>query len=139
MRFESKWEHFRTPAGVLYRPLVSAYIGRVENGHAHRFLIDSGADLSMVPRRAWTCEGAAWEDGEKRTFYGIAVKEECAVVGRIHWTRLIFPQAAFWIEIPICYVDSDVSFVLGREGFFDHFRIAFDRAKRKTIFQTKQV
>ncbi len=139
MRFESKWEAVRTRSGVIYRPMLVAYIERVLPGHDHRFLVDSGADLSMAPRRGWDSEGAAWEDGEPHTFYGISEKEECAVEGRIHWTRLVIPQASFWIELPVCFVDGDAPFVIGREVFFDLFRVTLDKEKRKTIFQTKHV
>ncbi len=139
MRFESTWEAVRTRSGVIYRPTLAGYIERVELNRERRFLVDSGADLSMAPQRAWLSEGVAWKDGEPRTFYGISEKEECAVEGRVHWTRLVIPQASFWIELPICFVEGDAPFVIGREVFFDLFRVTFDKEKRKTVFETKHV
>ncbi len=139
MRFESTWEAVRTRSGVIYRPTLAGYIERVESNHERRFLVNSGADLSMAPRSALDEERAAWEDGERQVVRGISRKEECAVEGRVHWTRLVIPQASFWIELPICFVEGDAPFVIGREVFFDLFRLTFDKEKRKTVFETKHV
>jgi hypothetical protein len=40
-----------------------------------------------------------------------------------------------WFTIPICFADSDASQLLGREGFFDYFRIEFDKPQLLTRFE----
>jgi hypothetical protein len=48
---------------------------------------------------------------------------------------LFVPEVERWFTIPMCFARGKVPFLLGQEGFFDHFIVTFDRSARKTTFE----
>jgi hypothetical protein len=101
------------------------------------FLVDSGADISLAPRTLCEQLGLNWEAGEPLTLHGISAKPECSIRARVLGVQLIVPDVALAITIPICFADGDASLLLGREGFFDCFRIEFDKQHLLTRFSVE--
>jgi hypothetical protein len=99
------------------------------------FLVDSGADVSMAPRRLSELLGLNWETGEALSLRGISPKPECLVPARIFKVELLVPDIGVAFNIPICFADGDASRILGREGFFDAFRIRFDKPNSSSEFE----
>ncbi len=99
------------------------------------FLVDSGADISMAPRQLCRELGLDWEAGEPINLNGISPKPECVVRARVLQVELLVPDIGFAFMIPICFADGDTSQLLGREGFFDAFRITFDKQRFTTEFE----
>ncbi len=50
------------------------------------------------------------------------------------WTSLLSPDEPVNPLVPVCFADGDTSQILGREGFFDAFRITFDKQRFTTEF-----
>ncbi len=99
------------------------------------FLVDSGADISMAPRQLCDELGLDWETGEPINLKGISPRPECAVPAKIFELELLVPDIGVAFTIPICFADGDASQLLGREGFFDFFRITFDKQRLTTQFE----
>jgi hypothetical protein len=99
------------------------------------FLVDSGADISMAPRQLSRELGLDWEAGEPINLKGISPKPECVVRARVFEVELLVPDIGVAFMIPICFADGDASQLLGREGFFDAFRITFDKQRLTTEFE----
>jgi len=138
MRYEIRWRAIRDRRGrIEYRPLLPVEL-RTRAGLArYHFLIDSGADTSMAPRYAFPESASLWAKGRPRILQGASRKRDCRMIGRIHDVMVIVSEANLWLTLPICFVDADVPFVIGRDVFFDHFLICFDKAVLTTILETK--
>lgn len=39
------------------------------------------------------------------------------------------------LTIPLCFAEGDAPFLLGRDGFFDAFRVQFDQPRLQTVFE----
>ena len=98
------------------------------------FLVDSGADISLAPRALCERLGLVWDAGQPMLLNGISERPECAVPARIFEVELLIPDLALALDIPICFAEGNASLILGREGFFDCFRIEFDKANFVTRF-----
>jgi hypothetical protein len=99
------------------------------------FVVDSGADVSMGPRRLCELVGLRWEDGELTQVSGIAQREECVVPATIHMLDIYIRDAGCQLTIPFCFAEGDAPLLIGREGFFDAFRVAFDKPQLVTAFE----
>ena len=99
------------------------------------FLVDSGADISMAPRRLCDALGLDWDTGEPIILNGISSKPECAVAARVFVVEMLIPEIGVALAIPICFADADASLLLGRKGFFECFRITFDMPRMETLFE----
>jgi hypothetical protein len=99
------------------------------------FVVDSGADLSMGPRRLCDLLGIDWDDGQPIELRGIAQRDECVVPAVIHDVQVYIREAGCRLVIPFCFAEGDAPLLLGREGFFDAFRIDFDKQQSVTAFE----
>ncbi len=99
------------------------------------FLVDSGADISMAPRRLCDALGLDWEAGEPITLNGISPKPECAVAARVFEVEMLVPEIGVAVAVPVCFADADASQLLGRKGLFECFRITFDMQRLSTRFE----
>lgn len=136
MRFTSSWKAFSSPDGsVIWRPTLRVLLSEAESLEPHRFLIDSGADLSLASRDLCHSLGKKWADGRRRILYGISRKKVCRVESRVHNVTLVVAELGVQIHIPICFAEGEAPLVLGREGFFEYFRVTFDRQALLTTFE----
>lgn len=93
----------------------------------------------MAPRYAFPELGIPWERGKLQVIKGVSRKRGCEVSGRIHEVIAIISATDQWLTLPICFVDADAPFVVGRQVFFDFFRVCFDKATLTTILETRGV
>lgn len=121
-----------TPLVPTLRIALAASDGRLL---LQTFVVDSGTDISMAPRQLCRELGLDWEAGEPINLKGISPKPECVVPARVLEVELLVPDIGVAFMIPICFADGDASQLLGREGFFDAFRIAFDKQQLTTEFE----
>jgi len=125
-----------TPKGkIVYRPILDVYINEIGGWNKYDFIVDSGADISLMPEYIAEEIGLDWEKGQKIEMRGISQKEECFVEGRIHEIDIRIPDINLEIQIPVCFAKGNTPFLLGREGFFDYFRITFEKEKLRTVFE----
>ena len=136
MRFTKNWFREVTPSGkVVYRPTLVLEIKEKTGIVEHRFIVDSGADMSLMPKRVADEMSIDWKKGEKAKMKGIAEERMCWVEGRIHEIDVIIPDLKLEIQIPVCFVKGNAPFLLGRDGFFDYFKVTFEKFKLKTVFE----
>lgn len=134
MRFSKEWLPTESKAEkIIYRPVLEVRIVGIE-GKRYRFIVDSGADISVAPRYICDRLKLVWHEGQQVEMRGIAKKEECIVAGRIHNVDVIIPDINLRINIPICYAEGDAPFLLGREGFMDYFDVHFTKKNKETVF-----
>jgi hypothetical protein len=89
----------------------------------------------MASRRLCDSLGLDWNAGEPVNLNGISPKPECAVPARVFEVELMIAEVGIAVNVPICFADADASQILGREGFFDCFRITFDKQRLTTHFE----
>lgn len=136
MRFIREWREFTHPTGVrIYRPILPVLVRGRRDFVERDFLVDSGADLSMAPEELCRQLGLRWPDGAPIRLRGISPRKTCLVQGRIHEVEIFVPQAEIMLRLPMVFARGNAPFLLGREGFFDAFDIAFEKTNRRTVFQ----
>lgn len=136
MRFTKDWGEFSRPSGeIIWRPILNVSMRGAHGLVTADFLVDSGADLSMAPYDLFRKLGKRWKEGRLTTLRGISRRKVCAIEGRVHPVDLFVPEVGRWFTLPVCFARGKVPFLLGQEGFFDHFIVTFDRSARKTTFE----
>ena len=135
MDFSKKWLPLESRLGkIIHRPILEIEFEELKE-KTFRFIVDSGADVSLAPRHISDELKLDWDKGIEVEMSGIAKKEECIVEGRIHDVDIIIPDIKLKIRIPICFAEGDAPFLLGREGFMDYFDVKFKKQEKETIFE----
>lgn len=136
-KFSVPWDISKLSDGTqVARPALDLFLERRKGPPIEEmFLVDSGADCSMAPRRLCERLGIHWSDGQLMELVGISPREECNVRGYIHPLKVHVREVKLSLTIPCCFVEGDTPLVLGRAGFFDAFRIEFDQRQRLTVFR----
>jgi len=95
-----------------------------------RLLLDSGADYTLLPKSLGELAGLDFSRLRKLTVTGVEGRGVKAYLGtiRLRIAGLVLPL------IPCMYGSSDTTpLLLGREGFFDLFDVAFDNRRKKVV------
>jgi hypothetical protein len=98
------------------------------------FVVDSGADISLGPRRLCELVGLKWQEGKMIELHGISQRKECTVQATIHPLNIYVREAGCRLTIPFCFAADDAPLLLGRDGFFDAFRVTLDKQNLLTQF-----
>lgn len=137
MRFFKSWMYVPTPEGAdIGVPILDVLLkSRTGRRVRETFVVDSGADISLAPRTLCEKLGITWRKGSRKELSGISSKKECVVAARVHDVEIYPREANCRIVIPLCFAEGEAPLLLGREGFFDAFRIEFDKARALTSFE----
>jgi len=137
MRFTKPWRTLLGPDERDRRlPILDVFLRTADGSFVREvFVVDSGADLSMGPRSLCDLMGIGWGDGEPIELRGIAQRDECVVPAVIHDVEVYIREAGCRLAIPFRFAEGDAPLLLGREGFFDAFRIEFDKRQSLTAFE----
>ena len=54
---------------------------------------------------------------------------------RVHTVDLVVAELGIQIAVPMCFAEGESPLVLGREGFFEYFRVTFDRQALLTTLE----
>tara|TARA_Y100000310_G_scaffold301013_1_gene337114 strand:+ start:367 stop:798 length:432 start_codon:yes stop_codon:yes gene_type:complete len=97
-------------------------------------LIDSGADLSIIPQDVAELINLDLS-GEKDKSRGIGGEVE--VVNSKMKIHIEKKHERYLLEVPVQVVlgESKIPIILGREGFFDHFKIIFDQRNERILLK----
>jgi hypothetical protein len=129
------WRTFALPDGtIIWRPVMDVLVRGADGLLPANFLVDSGADLSMAPYDLFRKLGKRREDGQSITLHGISRRKVCAIEGRVTPWTFSYLRSGGGFTIPVCFARGKVPFLLGQEGFFDHFIVRLGRSARKTTF-----
>jgi hypothetical protein len=136
MRFTRPWKASTRPDGsVIWRPTLRVFLWEAGGLEPHHFLVDSGADLPLASRDLCDSLGKKWEDGRRGILHGISRRKVCQVEGRVHDVDLVIAELSIQITIPMCFAEGHAPLLMGREGFFEYFRVTFDGQALLTTFE----
>ncbi|MEK9149089.1 MAG: retropepsin-like aspartic protease [Candidatus Desantisbacteria bacterium] len=94
-------------------------------------LVDSGADITLIPKKVGKELGFTLKEGEEPDSLG-GVTGSTPIVYR----QLKIRIGKFEFDAPVAWaLEERVPFLLGREVVFDKFNIEFKQAERKVIFR----
>ena len=108
--------------------------GKSPNWIEFMALVDSGADLSVVPQDV--AELLNFDlSGEKDKSRGIGGEVE--VINTKMQVNINRKHEDYTFEVPVQVVlgDSKIPVLLGREGFFDQFKITFEQSSEMVILK----
>jgi len=124
------YERFLTPVGFVWVPIASVEVFHGNHGIELDFVVDSGADLTMVPLRIGhllQLKRGTRRDGK---LSGIA--------GGVSYTlhRVTLGIGPFRISSRLAWADDDdVPLLLGRVEALDRFVITLDGRRRRVTFR----
>lgn len=126
------WQVFGSADGVeVARPVVDVFFPAL--GRAETMLLDSGADISLAPKKLADEMGLDWEAGKSRRYRGISPKPECAVAARVLEIEVELASFRGRFVVPFAFADAgDVPLLAGRRGFFERFRLCLDGSARES-------
>lgn len=112
------------------RPIIPVNITYKNNSLNISALIDSGADFCLFNTEIGRRLGIQVEEGNLYKFFGI---EGSSIDVYLHSIKLQVIGIDYSVTMPVGFTESrGVIAILGQEGFFDNFRIKFER-DRDTI------
>ena len=113
-----------TQRKTIKRPMVMVELFGTNGSRETLALVDSGADVSLVNLGIAKRLGIDLNDAEKRMMMGIAGGQETF----LSTLAIQVEGQNEKVKIPVCFIDSPhVGVLLGQEGFFDHYRIKFEK------------
>lgn len=125
-----KYSAFLPPATSdkwIKRPLIQIEVFSGKNVIKFNALIDSGADKSLFNVEVAKLIGLDLEKAKPHSFVGIGGKQEIKAY-LIDEVEIKVEGMDKKIKIPVGFINSDsVGLLLGQEGFFDQYRIKFEK------------
>jgi hypothetical protein len=106
------------------RPIVEVELSRGNQTRKFLGLIDSGADQIHMPAAIAEVFGIKREECRPWASMGISMESTQGFVGELTF-RIKNQLESF--SAPVVFLDTDVPVLLGREGFFDRYRIKFEQ------------
>ena len=113
-----------TQGHLTKRPVVEI---EISSGHQTRKflgLIDSGADQVTMPAAIAEVFGIDRATCRPHSLMGITMERVEGFIGELE-IRIQHQREAF--SCPVVFIDTDVPILLGQEGFFDRYRIKFEK------------
>lgn len=116
-----------TPEGTLPRPVAEVEI-LGPSGQWVKFApyVDSGADITLVPREAGDLLGLDVATGEEREVTGVGGAK---LKVHIHTLRMRLAGVEFGARIGFAHADGWVPYLLGRLDIFERFDISFEQGR----------
>lgn len=106
---------------------------RKQDGNARffEFLIDSGADYTLISRYSAQLLGIHYKDIQAEE-----TQVEVANLALIHTKKvqLILTIESHDINIPVLIANENVSPILGRKGIFENFDVLFQERDKQVVF-----
>ena len=118
-----------------YRPIIPIELGHNNKTIRYGVLVDSGADLCIVPGDIGRAIGLDVESGEPFALGGVTGKLED---GYLHVVTLKIREYSYRVKVGFLDTMRDGAFgMAGQKGLFDHFAIKFDYPEHKIILHKK--
>src|ERR1700683_1405244 len=104
------------------RPIVDVTLSR--GNHRRRFLalLDSGADQIWMPAGIADVFGIDRGQCPERIAMGVSMEPITGFVGELTF-QIDGQEDSF--QAPVVFIDTEIPVLLGREAFFDRYRIKF--------------
>lgn len=128
---EFLWRPYESMVGTVYRPMATVILRGPKESLSSRMLIDSGADISIIPFAIGEHLGFRKMEGEPElNIYQGGRLVSCL----IHQVEMTIGDFNF--QAPVAWAQIvDLTKVIGRYGVFKHFSIEFRESELKTIFR----
>jgi len=121
----------RTPFGLISDPKITVGIKIQGRYRSYRFLLDTGADFALAPRRLAEEVGLRWEALPETRVIGVEGQGVPARLGQL--PLRIGPVE---LEVRCLFVDlPSAPFVLGRADLLERFRLVIDPRRRRIILE----
>jgi len=120
--------------GRIFNPLVRLEVQTPSGWVGFKFLLDSGADVSVLPFSLVSFLGVKVKESKKTEIGGVEGREVEGYPGKIK-VRLGEEE----ISIRCYFVKSETIPLLGRLDIFDRFNILFDRQKQEICFEKEKL
>lgn len=132
MRCEFPVREIATRFGPLIDPTIVLPMRTPRGFRPFWFLMDSGADFSMMPRSQARRLGVELKGATEVQITGIDGVPQRAPVREI---ALRIGEAE--VHIPCVFSPNpDAPYLIGRMGFFSRFNITFDNRRKKIVLET---
>ncbi len=131
MRIEFDYRPERGRTGeVVYRPVGKVFIEHGGNKFLIYPYIDSGADITLIPRSIGEALGLKFEQNEIRELRGIGEGKIAMVIKSVQMTvgEYTFPCSIAWA------LTEKVPLLLGRRDIFERFEVIFREWEKKVLF-----
>jgi len=129
MSFEFPLAYRRTPFGLLSDPQIPATVRGPAGDLDYRFLVDTGAEFAVAPRRLADEAGLIWHELPTVRMVGVEQRGVDARLGGL-------PLRIVSVELTVrcLFVDNPrTPFILGRADFLDRFILTLDQPGRRII------
>jgi hypothetical protein len=118
-----------------YRPIIPIELGHIGRTIRYEVLVDSGADMCIIPGDVGRAVGLNIESGEHFELGGVTGKLE---EGYLHMITLKVGKYSYRAKVGFMDTMRDGAFgMAGQKGLFDHFAIKFDYPEYKLILHKK--
>ena len=101
-------------------------------GRYFRFLIDSGADYTLIPKSKAILLGISYKK-LKNTESIVEASNHSYI--KTKTTHLYITIEKITVKIPVLICDEEVECLLGRKGVFENFNITFQEKNQRVIFR----
>lgn len=115
----------QTPFGRISDPRIPVRIHTLAGETTFLFLVDTGADFSLAPRRLAAQIGLDWQSLPAAAVRGVGQGEAQARLG-------LLPMESGGIDVSVRCLFADMPgalFILGRADFLDRFAVSIDGGK----------
>ncbi len=103
-----------------------------EEGHYLRFLIDSGADYTLIPKSAAIMLGLNYK--KLSTTEGTVEASNHTYI-KTKTSHLHLTIDTVSIKIPVLVCEEEIECILGRKGVFENFEITFREKQQEVVFR----
>lgn len=117
--------------GLKWIPTAIVTLSTDNNKFTCEMLVDSGADITLIPRKFGEELGLNFKEDEVKEIRGIGEGTVPYIISKLKMTigKYTFPVRIGWALI------EEIPFILGRLDVFDKFNIEFKQSSRITIFR----
>ena len=128
----AKRQYLKIPKTNIYRPYIGIWLSNPRTEKKTpliRGLIDSGADICTAPKELALWLGITFDEQDDLAHIVTADGSISNAVKKV----VIISLEKDRYECPFLFVEGippDQPILLGQEGFFDHFKICFDRQQK---------
>ena len=118
-----------SPFGIISDPKIPISIRTLAGYFTYRFLVDTGADFSLAPRRLASQIGLDWNTLQETLVTGI---EQGHVPARLGYLPIRIQELD--VKVRCLFIDARKSlFILGRADFLDRFVLTIDHSRQRII------
>ncbi|MEK6890668.1 MAG: hypothetical protein AABX03_00870 [Nanoarchaeota archaeon] len=134
MTISFKYKPVKIKSGkVIHKPIIPLIINAKESIHTLG-LLDSGSDITVIPKEIADEIGIEYKDyNEISGLTGLPIKSREVKI------KVTFGKGheIYSFEIPalVPLIKKDIPLIIGRAGFFDHFKITFIESEKRLEFK----